>query len=92
MVPPWPEHAGVHDTVCHFLRFDPYVRCVPVSEADKRVYYVGYQRALNLAATEDLTCAAAWQWCGDLRRCVAECVAQYDTDTVRAFDPLRRVS
>jgi hypothetical protein len=74
VVPPWPDGAGVHTIVSHFLRFDPGL-CYPPSDADQQAYYVGYLRALDAAVTDDLTCDLGWRWYRDLRWCVARCVA-----------------
>jgi hypothetical protein len=80
VVPPWPDNASVHEIVRQFLRFDPLLSPFRWSDEDEKAFYVGYQRALDSACTDDLTCAVAWRWYDELQDCVARCVARYMDD------------
>lgn len=82
VVPPWPKHADVHTVVRRFLDSNPL--CHWVSDADEKEYYLGYLRALDTAATHDLTCDPARKWYEYLRRCAARCAAQYTGDNTKA--------
>lgn len=75
VVPPWPENAGVHTIVRHFLRFDPLYSFLR-GKADVDAYYVGYLRALRTASTHDLGNDLAWRWYHEVQECVARCVAE----------------
>lgn len=77
VVPPWPEHARVHEIV---RRFSNPLVFFALGEADKKAYYLGYLRALDTASTDDLTCEAAWKWYRELRDCVALCAAHHADD------------
>lgn len=77
IVPPWPEHARVHEIV---RRFSNPLVFFALSRADEKAYYLGYLRALDAASTDDLTCEAAWRWYRELRDCVAVCAAHRDDD------------
>lgn len=90
VVPPWPENAGVHTIVRHFLRFDP-LYSFSHDKADVRAYYIGYSRALETASTHDLTCDLAWRWYHELQDCVARCVA-HDSHRDMTCEAQRRVS
>ena len=77
LVSPWPARAGFSQVVRHFLM--AYVGRLQGERSTARqlAYWEGYQDAIKVAPTHDLTHEGAWQWHDDMVRCVGDCVAVF---------------
>jgi hypothetical protein len=70
LVPPWSKAAGIHEVVQRFLGRDP--MCRGMRDADKLAYYAGYQKALELAAKDELNEDFRRDWFRQLYESVTE--------------------
>jgi len=82
LVYPWPVDATFGEVVHHFLMTYVLGLQSDSSVARQLAYFQGYQAALAVASTHELTGAAAWQWHDELLECIAAGVAVFQERAV----------